>query len=208
MISWTRPRMLKGIKVHNKALCHWTPASNTHQASRGKRNQYWLMLCPGSIRYILPWRWNKRRESAKEEMRRRERWGTFRRPMLLPIVIRQLPILPLLHNADVLSHYDLSLMDLVVLSHLPWGNCRNNYLFQSDSHIAFNHARIVQVPWITITTHKVTKVEFSLVQRGNEELFFVYFFNKVIGAITAGDQHEWHLKGTAWLLQDICSTSH
>lgn len=52
-------------------LYPWTPASNTHRQSRGKRNQYWLMLCSGSIRYIWPWRRNMKGK-ASEQMKK---WG-------------------------------------------------------------------------------------------------------------------------------------
>lgn len=97
-IGWTR------AKKEQSPVCPWTPASNTHQQSSGKRNQYRLMLCSGSIRYIRLKTKQEKRDRAKEEMRiRREQWGTFSRPTLLPIVIRQFPSLPPLHNADVIS---------------------------------------------------------------------------------------------------------
>ncbi len=113
-IGRTRVRTWRRNKGPQQRLVRpWTLASNTHQQSRGKRNQYRLILCPSSIRYIRPWRRNKKRQERErvqeETRRRREQWSAFWRLTLLPIVIGQLPSLPLIHNANVLSIRDLLL---------------------------------------------------------------------------------------------------
>lgn len=123
MIGWTMLKRNNGPE--QSFVCHSTPASNTHHKSRGKRNQYRLMLwCPGSIGYIRAWRWNKERRETEGERawvqrkkrgRRRERGGAFWSPALLPIVNRQLCCIPLLQSADVSSPCDLPLLDLLVL---------------------------------------------------------------------------------------------
>ena len=98
-----RPEQKQGTKGQQQSpACPWTPASNTHRQSTVKTNQYRVMLCSGSFRYIWPWRQNETEEDTR-------RGRGERRPPPLPVVIRQLCCFPRLHNTDVLSPRDLLL---------------------------------------------------------------------------------------------------
>lgn len=132
-IGWTQVMAWKRNKGPQQSpACFWTPASNTYQQSKEGSNQYWLILCPGGIRYSQPWRWNKKRQdrAQKEIQKVRQQWSTFNGQTLHSC-------LPPIHNADVLSIRDLFLLNPAV----RLINCRASAkimcLFQS-LYIAFN----------------------------------------------------------------------
>lgn len=149
-IGWMDWGRWKGSKGHNKALrvtelLRQTP--NKRAEGREINSDSCYAQAASGIFDREDETRKEGREYKKEEMRRRrERWGTFWRPTLLPIVIRQLPIAsPPLHNSDVLPPRDLRLLDHIVLFPIYCRTSEGNNLFQCDHHFAFNHVLIVRV---------------------------------------------------------------
>lgn len=194
--SWPRIRMPKRNKGPQQSpVCHWTAASNTHQESRGKRNQYWLMQ--HQVYLTMKMKQEKKRRG------RRGRWDTFWRPAQLLIVIRH--SISCLCCTMLMFFFSLwpSQIDPVVLFLICCtASAQTINLFQSDLNIAFSHACIV--PHINITACKVLKVKKP--GTGNwafDASRWIFLWSLERGRC-AGDQHpmsiQWHLKGTAWHL--------